>query len=363
MRLRRRGPAPPAGGGRRWCTRPSPTGARRWPARWRWRRTRRRASAIAPARPWSSSATRPTRAPSACRPADYPRLAELLGSWHVITEHAPAKVNLVLQVGRRRDDGLHELCSLFAPLELADELAFESAERDEVVAPGVEGPNLVQAALDAFRTRAALEPLRVEIEKRIPVAGGLGGGSADAAAALRAANRLAGEPLGPATSCGASAPRIGADVPSQVDPAPSLVTGRGRGGRADRARRRCGWCWCRAPRGCRRRRCTPSSTGCGGRPGSARPRARCGPWPAPTRRGSRRSAENDLEAAALSLRPELERDARPPRRQRRAGRAAERLRADGLRDLRRPSRPRSGGRCRDPRRRWSPAPGRRPSSQ
>ncbi len=144
----------------------------------------------------------------------------------MITESAPAKVNLVLQVGRRRDDGLHELCSVFAPLELADELIFEPAERDEVVAPGVDGPNLVQAALDAFRRRAELEPLRVRIDKDIPVAGGLGGGSADAAAALRAANRLAGEPLDleQLRSLGAG---IGADVPSQLDPRPSLVTGAG----------------------------------------------------------------------------------------------------------------------------------------
>jgi len=144
----------------------------------------------------------------------------------VLRESAPAKVNLVLHVGRRRTDGLHELCSLFAPLDLADELAFEAAARDEVVAPGVEGPNLVQHALAAFRTRAALAPLRVTIEKRIPVAGGLGGGSADAAATLRAANRLAGEPLALGELQALGAP-IGADVPSQLEPAPALVTGAG----------------------------------------------------------------------------------------------------------------------------------------
>lgn len=144
----------------------------------------------------------------------------------MITESAPAKVNLVLQVGRRRDDGLHELCSLFAPLELADELTFEPARREEVDAPGVEGPNLVAAALQAFRGHGVLEPLRVTIDKRIPVAGGLGGGSADAAAALRAANRLAGEPLTlpQLQSLGTT---IGADVPSQLEPTPSLVTGAG----------------------------------------------------------------------------------------------------------------------------------------
>jgi len=146
----------------------------------------------------------------------------------VLRERAPAKVNLILHVGRRRHDGLHELCSLFAPLALADELSFAPAEgpRDEVVCPGVEGRNLAQKALEAFRTRTPLPPLRVEIEKRIPVAGGLGGGSADAAAALRAANRLVGEPL-ELDELQALGAGLGADVPSQLRPTPALVTGAG----------------------------------------------------------------------------------------------------------------------------------------
>ena len=118
-----------------------------------------------------------------------------------LVELAPAKVNLVLQVGPRRDDGLHELCSLFASLELADTLRFEVADaddgQDEVHCPGVEGPNLITAALGAYRDTVpdAVPSLWVTVNKRIPVAAGLGGGSADAAAAMRAANRLAGGPL------------------------------------------------------------------------------------------------------------------------------------------------------------------------
>ena len=147
----------------------------------------------------------------------------------MIRELAPAKVNLVLHVGPRRADGLHELCSLFASLELADGVTVEPAEADEVVCPGLAGPNLAQVAIDAFRAAAAtgdLPPLRVAIEKRIPVAAGLGGGSADAAAVLRAANRIAGEPLSgdELRTIGAS---IGADVPSQVEPRHALVTGAG----------------------------------------------------------------------------------------------------------------------------------------
>jgi 4-diphosphocytidyl-2-C-methyl-D-erythritol kinase len=148
----------------------------------------------------------------------------------VIEESAPAKLNLVLQVGPRRPDGLHELASLFASLELADEVAVEPAPAapDEVICPAVEGPNLASAAIDALRDALAgdLPPLRVAIEKRIPVAAGLGGGSADAAAVLRAANRLAGGPLDP-DALRRLAAGIGADVPSQIEPGHALVTGAG----------------------------------------------------------------------------------------------------------------------------------------
>jgi 4-diphosphocytidyl-2-C-methyl-D-erythritol kinase len=148
----------------------------------------------------------------------------------VIRESAPAKVNLVLQVGRRRDDGLHDICSIFASLELADELTFLASEsdRDEVICPGVRGRNLVDSALELFRKRVDpnLPGLRVTIEKRTPVAAGLGGGSADAAAALRAANELAGRPLGGA-ELRELGKELGADVPSQIEPHHALVTGAG----------------------------------------------------------------------------------------------------------------------------------------
>lgn len=148
----------------------------------------------------------------------------------MIRERAPAKVNLVLHVGRPRGDGLHEICSIFASLGLADELTFLASEtdHDEVDCPGVAGPNLVEAALELFRERvdAELPCLQVAIDKRIPVAAGLGGGSADAAAALRAANELAGRPLD-ATDLRALGAALGADVPSQIEPRHALVTGAG----------------------------------------------------------------------------------------------------------------------------------------
>jgi 4-diphosphocytidyl-2-C-methyl-D-erythritol kinase len=135
--------------------------------------------------------------------------------------HAPAKLNLGLYLGRARPDGLHELCSLFEPLALADLLRITEAERDEVVCPGVEGENLAARSLAALREGGwDAPPLRIEIEKRTPVAAGLGGGSADAAAILR----LAG---GKVADLPAIAAELGADVPSQLRPALALVRGAG----------------------------------------------------------------------------------------------------------------------------------------
>jgi 4-diphosphocytidyl-2-C-methyl-D-erythritol kinase len=135
--------------------------------------------------------------------------------------HAPAKLNLCLYLGRAREDGLHELCSLFEPLALADLNTVTPAERDEVICPGVEGENLAAKALAGLRERGSeREPLLVEIEKRVPVAAGLGGGSGDAAAILRlAAGEVADLPK--------LALRLGADVPSQLRPGLALVRGAG----------------------------------------------------------------------------------------------------------------------------------------
>lgn len=144
---------------------------------------------------------------------------------------APAKLNLCLYLGPRRGDGLHELCSLFEPLALADAIEVSEAERDEVVCPGVEGENLATRALAALRAAGwDAPPLRVEIEKRIPVAAGLGGGSADAAAVLRLARGdLHAHTTGksPQLDLTALAAELGADIPSQLVPALSLVRGAG----------------------------------------------------------------------------------------------------------------------------------------
>jgi 4-diphosphocytidyl-2-C-methyl-D-erythritol kinase len=138
--------------------------------------------------------------------------------------HAPAKLNLCLYLGRPRADGLHELCSLFEPLALADLVRVEPADADEVLCPGVDGPpeaNLAARALAALREAGWQRgPLRIEIEKRVPVAAGLGGGSGDAAAVLRLA-------AGEVAELPAIAAALGADVPSQLRPALALVRGAG----------------------------------------------------------------------------------------------------------------------------------------
>lgn len=136
---------------------------------------------------------------------------------------APAKLNLCLYLGGRRDDGLHELRSLFCPLALSDRIVAVDAEgeADEVVCPGIQGPNLAAVALEALRARGwERAPVYVEIDKRIPIAAGLGGGSADAAAMLRLAR-------GEVDDLERIAEGLGADVPSQLEPGFALVGGAG----------------------------------------------------------------------------------------------------------------------------------------
>lgn len=142
-------------------------------------------------------------------------------------ELAPAKANLCLFVGPIRPDGRHELVTLFESISLADELELSvlTSGQDEVICPEVPGPNLAADALAALRDAGwSAPPVRIEIHKRIPVAAGLGGGSADAAAALRMAHALLPLPDGLALRI---ARRLGADVPSQLEPGLSVGTGAG----------------------------------------------------------------------------------------------------------------------------------------
>ena len=137
---------------------------------------------------------------------------------------APAKLNLCLYVGATRPGGLHEICSIFQPLDLTDRLTVTAGDgADEVRCPGISGPELAGEALGRLREAGWDEPpLLIEIEKRIPVAAGLGGGSADAAAVLG----LARDSL-PGDTLRSIAIELGADVVSQLPPRRMLVSGSG----------------------------------------------------------------------------------------------------------------------------------------
>ena len=142
---------------------------------------------------------------------------------------APAKINVCLFVGRPRRDGYHPLVSLVQPLSLADELVLEPSDDDgdRVVCAGIEGENLAARALHAFRaaTRWDGPPVRLTITKRVPVAGGMGGGSADAAATLRLAAAASGHDDPGLLHELAIA--LGADVPSLLAGERCLMTGIG----------------------------------------------------------------------------------------------------------------------------------------
>lgn len=146
-----------------------------------------------------------------------------------MTERAPAKINVCLFVGGAREsDGRHELVSVMQAVDLADELRLGPASgADEVHCPGVEGPNLVADAVTAFRARTGWDgpAVRIEVKKRIPVAAGMAGGSADAAAALRLLAREAR--LDDVALLREIATGLGADVPAQVLPGRYLATGAG----------------------------------------------------------------------------------------------------------------------------------------
>jgi 4-diphosphocytidyl-2-C-methyl-D-erythritol kinase len=138
---------------------------------------------------------------------------------------APAKINLALVVGPLREDGKHEVMTVMAPLELTDRIEVELA--GELRVDGFEDDTLVRSALEALVHAAETERRwRVRIEKRIPVASGLGGGSSDAAAALMLANETLSEPLS-AERLRELAGGLGADVPFFLSPGAKLARGDG----------------------------------------------------------------------------------------------------------------------------------------
>jgi 4-diphosphocytidyl-2-C-methyl-D-erythritol kinase len=151
---------------------------------------------------------------------------------------APGKINVCLFLGPTRADGRHALVSVMQSVTLADRLRLEGLDgdgdgagadgaADHVDCPGVEGPNLVATAVERFRqaTRWDDGPVRISIDKRVPVAAGMAGGSADAAAALRLLARASG--IEDPELLHDIAIGLGADVPAQVLPGRVLATGAG----------------------------------------------------------------------------------------------------------------------------------------
>lgn len=124
---------------------------------------------------------------------------------------APAKINLALVVGARRADGKHEVATVLQRVGLGDRITVERS--DHLTVHGFADDTLVREALRALAARAGVEPAwGARIWKSIPVAAGLGGGSSDAATALRLANRTLDAPLS-ASALEELAATLGADVP------------------------------------------------------------------------------------------------------------------------------------------------------
>ena len=138
---------------------------------------------------------------------------------------AHAKINLALVVGPQRSDGKHQVVTVLQRVNLADQICLEPSARLKV--HGFPGDTLVRNALKAIANRVGIAPSwAVRIEKRIPHAAGLGGGSSDAATALRLANETLAQPLGH-TEMHKLAHALGADVPFFLREGPQLGRGDG----------------------------------------------------------------------------------------------------------------------------------------
>jgi 4-diphosphocytidyl-2-C-methyl-D-erythritol kinase len=145
---------------------------------------------------------------------------------------APAKINLFLAVTGKRADGYHDLFTLMCAISLFDRLTLRFGGRgirvfcDHPAVPE-DDANLAHCAASRFLDRLGASPgVTIRIDKQIPVAAGLGGGSSDAAAVLAGLNQVFGQPFGPEILQG-MALTIGADVPFFLKAEPALATGIG----------------------------------------------------------------------------------------------------------------------------------------
>lgn len=149
-----------------------------------------------------------------------------------VERQSPCKINLLLNVLDRRTDGFHDLETVLHPIGVCDELSLArrpagiALRCSEPTLP-VDNRNLVWRAAEAFLQAAHIkEGVHIALQKRIPVAAGLGGGSSNAANTLLGLNELFGHPLSSAALTSLAA-GLGSDVPFFLQPQPALATGRG----------------------------------------------------------------------------------------------------------------------------------------
>jgi 4-diphosphocytidyl-2-C-methyl-D-erythritol kinase len=149
-----------------------------------------------------------------------------------LEKQSPCKVNLLLNILGKRPDGFHELETVLHPVNVCDRLAFERQDSgvrltcSDANLP-THGGNLVHRAATAFLGAANIQDgVRIYLEKNIPLAAGLGGGSGNAATTLLGLNELFGRPL-PDAKLHELAAALGSDVPFFLQPKPALATGRG----------------------------------------------------------------------------------------------------------------------------------------
>lgn len=151
-----------------------------------------------------------------------------------VTEKAKAKINLTLDVLAVREDGYHDIKSVMQTVELCDQVTLTKTEEDGIKVTAnvdtvpLDESNTVVAAVRAFeeKTGAAVGGLSIHLEKNIPVAAGIGGGSSDAAAVLRGLDKLYGTNL-PVTELAKIGINVGSDVPFCVYGGTCVVEGRG----------------------------------------------------------------------------------------------------------------------------------------
>jgi 4-diphosphocytidyl-2-C-methyl-D-erythritol kinase len=148
-----------------------------------------------------------------------------------LEKQSPCKVNLLLNILGKRPDGFHELETVMHPVRVFDTLAFERGAGGIQLSCNAGLPtdsrNLVYRAAAAFlKTTGIADGVRIRLEKRIPLAAGLGGGSGNAAVTLAGLNELFGGPLSP-EQLQDSAAALGSDIPFFLQTKPALATGRG----------------------------------------------------------------------------------------------------------------------------------------